>query len=87
MEKKEDKKESFPPQAMPMQSFDLSKMGMIQMPGGAIGMLPGGQMGSMQMPQMMQTSMGMGGMSGMLSGSGMPQGIIMNPMMMQKQSN
>lgn len=84
MEKKEDKKESFPPQAMPMQSIDLSKMGMIQMPGGAIGMLPNGQMGSMQMPQMMQ-GMGMGGMGGMLGGSGMPQGILMNPMMMQQQ--
>jgi len=65
-----------------MQAVDLSKMGMMQMPGG-MGMIPGGQLG-MSMPQIMQ--MGMPGMMG--SGQGMPQGIIMNPMMqMPKQSN
>ncbi len=56
-----------------------------QMPGG-VGVMPGGQMAAMQMPQMMQ--MGMGGLAGMMGGaSGMPQGIMMNPMMgMQKPS-
>lgn len=69
-----------------MQAVDLSKLGMLgQMPGG-VGVMPGGQMAAMQMPQMMQ--MGMGGLAGMMGGaSGMPQGIMMNPMMgMQKPS-
>ena len=69
-------------------------MGMIgQMPSG-VGMMPSGQMGGMQMPQFMQMGMpgmagmggmagmaGMAGMGGMMGGSGMPQGIMMNPMM------
>lgn len=61
---------------------DYSKLGMMgQMPTG-VGMMPGGQMGGMQMPQFMQMGMpGMGGMAGMMGGSGMPQGIMMNPMM------
>lgn len=62
-----------------MTAVDLNKMGLM----GNIGMMPGGQMGGMQIPMM---QMGIPGMSGMMgSGSGMPQGIIMNPMMqMQK---
>ncbi len=64
-----------------MTAVDLNKMGLLS------GMMPGGQMAGMQMPQMMQ--MGIPGMSGMMAPGpgGMPQGIIMNPMMqMQKQA-
>lgn len=69
-----------------MQAVDLSKMGMMgQLPGG-ISVMPTGQLG-MQMPQMMQMG-GIPGLSGgmMAPGAGMPQGIMMNPMMaaMQK---
>jgi hypothetical protein len=66
-----------------MQAVDLSKMGMIGQLPNNIGVMPGGQMAAMQIPQMMQ--MGMGGLGGMMGSSGMPQGIMMNPLMgMQK---
>jgi|JI10StandDraft_1071094.scaffolds.fasta_scaffold3351163_2 suppressor of tumorigenicity protein 13 len=81
-----------------MQTLDLSKMAMMgQMPG-AVGVMPGGQI--MGMPQMMQMGMGgmggmggmpgmtgMTGMGGMMGASGMPQGIMMNPLMAMQKPN
>lgn len=69
-----------------MQAVDLSKMGMLgQMPGG-IGVLPTGQLG-MQVPQLMQ--MGIPGLNPtmMASGTGIPQGFMMNPMMQMTKPN
>ncbi len=70
-----------------MQAVDLSKMGIMgQMPAG-MQMMPNGQLG-MSMPQLMQIGMpGLSAASMMGGASGMPQGIMMNPMMqMQKQA-
>lgn len=68
-----------------MPAFDFSKMAMMGSMPANMAFMPGGQMGGMQMPQHMQMGMPMGMMG---SGPGMPQGIMMNPMMaMQKQQN